>query len=333
MKPTTAEAIRTPVWTSDRNVSNASRNDSLVTVECPAKTNITLSVSARRPEWGNRHELDTVYCALTLADTLIVRCAPNGSGPLLSLTGDRLGDLARHGSDDGDNHAIRAVMAMAEASGIAPDVRLEIIKRIPVAAGLGGGSSDAAGTILALNSLWGLDWPLARLSEIAAQLGSDMPFCLTGGFAHGTGYGERVTPLPAGSPSAVGLAEDGFCGDVLVGAYDDHLSTPLVYRRFDDIGADPDDANDLQRAAISLHPRSGQAIELATSAGARHAMVSGSGPTVVAFVSDARTRESIRRAWLTTGAVDYILDARAPSTPLVLTRTGRVASRQTLTLQ
>nr|WP_314687306.1 4-(cytidine 5'-diphospho)-2-C-methyl-D-erythritol kinase [uncultured Bifidobacterium sp.] len=304
----------------------------MVTVECPAKTNITLSVAGRRPEWGNRHELDTIYCGLTLADTLVVRPAPPGSGPLLSLSGDHLGDLSGRDDNHGDNHAIRAVLALSEASGIAPDVSLRIVKRIPVAAGLGGGSSDAAGVLLALNALWGLNWPLSRLSVIAARLGSDMPFCLVGGFGHGTGYGERIEALPPGRPQALGLDEDGFTGTVLVGAYDDRLSTPEVYRRFDEIGANPGDSNDLQRAAISLHPRSGEAVDIAAATGARHAMVSGSGPTVVAFVPDDTVRESVRRAWAESGAVDYVLSARAPCAPVVLMH-PTTRPRQTLTLQ
>lgn len=325
MPPRVAEATRSPERpTSD----HASRSGPVVTVECPAKTNITLSVADRRPEWGNRHELDTIYCGLTLADTLIVRPTSHGSGPLLSLSGDHLGDLSRrNGNGNRDsNHAIRAVRALSEASGMAPDVSLEIVKRIPVAAGLGGGSSDAAGAILALNALWGLNWPLSRLSVIAARLGSDMPFCLRGGFAHGTGYGERVDPLPPGSPPALDLDEDGFSGTVLVGAYDDRLSTPEVYRRFDEIGANPGDANDLQRAAISLHPRSGQAVDIAAAAGARHAMVSGSGPTVVAFIPDDTIRRSVSRAWTASGAVDYVLVARAPAAPVVLMRPGNATA-------
>lgn len=97
------------------------------------------------------------------------------------------------------NHAVLALFAMAEASGHEPDVALNIEKRIPVGAGMAGGSADAAATILALNTLWNLDWSIERLQQVAATLGADMPFCLTGGYARGTGFGEQIEQLSENS--------------------------------------------------------------------------------------------------------------------------------------
>lgn len=160
-----------------------------VQVQCPAKTNLTLHVGARHEEWGGRHALETVYCAIGLYDTVIVTGKHPGAGFSLELAGQHLGDLASSASDMRRNHAVRALFALAQAAGVEPDAGIRIEKNIPVGAGLGGGSADAAGTLLALNELWGLHWPVERLSPIAATLGADMPFCLRGGTALGTGFG------------------------------------------------------------------------------------------------------------------------------------------------
>lgn len=290
---------------------------SAVRVDCPAKTNLTLRVGAPRAEWGGRHELDTIYCAVGVTDTVTATAKPAGAGFSLELTGAHLGDLASSGSDMRRNHAVLALFAMAKASGRTPDVALAIDKRIPVGAGLGGGSADAAATILALNVLWGLDWPMDRLQAVASTLGADMPFCLTGGYAHGTGFGERIEAIAPDSPEAERLRAEGFAGDLLIGAYQAQLSTPEVYACFDATGAGEGDQNHLQRAAVGLHPRSGQAIAAALGAGASHAFVSGSGPSVIAFTPTAAVREAVVEAWTKAQAVDRIIAATAPAKPAV----------------
>ena len=227
-----------------------------VSVDCPAKTNLTLHVGPSHAEWGGRHELDTIYCAVGVYDTVTATRKAPGSGFSLNLEGAYLGDLASSGSDMRRNHAVLALFAMAEASGHEPDVALNIDKRIPVGAGMAGGSADAAATILALNTLWDLDWPIERLQEVAATLGADMPFCLTGGYARGTGFGERIEQLDDDGNIVRDLTERGFTGHLLVGAYRAELRTPEVYATFDQIGAGDGDENHLQKAAVSLHPRS-----------------------------------------------------------------------------
>ena len=291
-----------------------------VSVDCPAKTNLTLRVGQARAEWGNRHALDTIYCAVSIYDTVTATRKAPGTGFSLDLSGTHLGDLAASGTDMRRNHAVLALFAMAEASGREPDVALTIDKRIPVGAGLGGGSADAAATLLALNTLWGLDWPLERLREVAAGLGADMPFCLSGGYAHGTGFGERITPLEEDRIRQ--LRDSGFAGPLVVGAYQAELRTPEVYATFDELGGNPDHDNDLQRAAISLHPRSGAAVRAALQAGATHAFVSGSGPSVVAFPPDAARLQAIANAWRESAAVDRIIAADAPATPKVHVHTA-----------
>ena len=241
-----------------------------IVVECPAKTNLTLAVGKPHKEWSGRHELDTIYCAISLTDTVKVTEKPADTGFSLELDGTHLGDLASSQADMRRNHAVLALFAMAEASGHEPDVALNIEKRIPVGAGMAGGSEDAAATILALNTLWNLDWPIERLQQVAATLGADMPFCLTGGYARGTGFGEQIEQLSENSDAVLELTDQGFVGRLLVGAYQAELRTPEVYAMFDQIGAGATDNNHLQQASISLHPRSGQAIDEALQAGAKH---------------------------------------------------------------
>ena len=174
--------------------------------------------------------------------------------------------------------------------------------------------------MLAVNRLWELNWPIERLRTIAATLGADMPFCLTGGLAYGTGFGERITDITPGSRDELALIEQGFSGEVLVGAYQSQLSTPEVYHTFDIVGAAEGDRNHLQAAAISLHPRSGQAIDAATQAGASHAFVSGSGPSVVAFAADEAAAQRIIEVWRDTAVVDRIIRAKSPEHPNISVR-------------
>mgnify|MGYP000497786526 CR=1 FL=1 len=253
-----------PVISHPRSAAARHQSDELspitITVDCPAKTNLTLEVGPAHDEWGGRHELDTIYCAIGVYDTVTATAKQPGAGFSLELEGAYLGDLASSRNDMRRNHAVLALFAMAQAAEREPDVALTITKRIPVGAGLGGGSADAAATMLAVNRLWELNWPIERLRTIAATLGADMPFCLTGGLAYGTGFGERITDIAPGSRDELALIEQGFSGEVLVGAYQSQLSTPEVYHTFDIVGAAEGDRNHLQAAAISLHPRSGQVL-------------------------------------------------------------------------
>ena len=149
-----------------------------------AKINLCLEVLGRRSD--GYHEVRTVLQTIDLAD--VIEIAHSDS---LEITCD---DPSISGED---NLARRAVLEFASCCGRLPLVKVDVRKRIPVGMGLGGGSSDAAAVILALNRLWEVDYPLSRLSEIAARLGSDVPFFLWGGAALASGRGELVEPLPA----------------------------------------------------------------------------------------------------------------------------------------
>ena len=112
-----------------------------VEVTVPAKTNLTLHVGPAHEEWGGRHALNTIYCAIGVNDVVTATAKTPGSGFSLELSGEHLGDLASSGSDMRRNHAVLALFAIARAAGREPDVALHVDKHIPVGAGLGGGSA------------------------------------------------------------------------------------------------------------------------------------------------------------------------------------------------
>jgi len=163
-----------------------------IRARCPAKINLGLWVRGRRPD--GYHEIDTILQTIALEDLLEI--APDASGPGLRLehAGLRIGG-------DGPNLVERAwaTLVAARPSLEGRGVRARLTKRIPVGAGLGGGSSDAAGLLVGANALFDLKLSHGDLESLAAQLGSDVPFFVRGGTARGTGRGDQVRqigPLP-----------------------------------------------------------------------------------------------------------------------------------------
>jgi len=265
-----------------------------VVARAPAKVNVQLSVGPLRPD--GFHELRTVYLAVSLFDTVTARPREGLSVSVTGLDADAV-------PTDHRNLVWRAAELLAEQAGVRPDAGIEIAKSIPAAAGLAGGSADAAAALVALDALWGTGATRADLDRLAARLGSDVPFSLAGGVALGSGRGEQLAPVlaPASSHWVLGIAGDG-------------LSTPAVYAELDRLrvtgavpGGDPMPsvdpvlaalrdgapsaladvlANDLQAPALALRPELGRALRAATAAGALGALVSGSGPTVAALARD-----------------------------------------------
>ena len=162
-------------------------------LQTSAKVNLTLEVLSKRSD--GYHEIATVMQAVDLFDRLILEAAPT-----ISLETDD----ATLPTDD-RNLAARAATVLRQASGVEAGARIRLRKRIPVAAGLGGGSSDAAATLWGLNRLWGLRWSRERLAELAVGLGMDVPFFLARGPALATGRGERLERLPAAGGYALVL--------------------------------------------------------------------------------------------------------------------------------
>ncbi len=271
-----------------------------VTARVPAKVNLQLSVGP--PGADGYHDLVTVFHALALFDEVTVASADTDS---VVVTGEG----ARSVPLGPGNLAARAVAALVTAVGPGvrdtPGLAIEIRKRIPVAAGLAGGSADAAGALIACNELWGTGLSHQELGDVAAKVGSDVGFALLGGTAVGLGRGDRVTPaLAAGTYHWVLAFADG------------QLSTPAVYAACDRLRAgragqadapgpprldkalmaalrsgDPAElgpllSNDLQPAAVSLLPRLRQALAAGREHGALGAIVSGSGPTCAFLARD-----------------------------------------------
>jgi len=190
-----------------------------VTVRVPAKLNLQLAVGPPRAD--GYHDLVTVFHAVSLFDEITARPAERDGVSVSGEGADRV-------PEDGDNLALRAVAALrAAAAADAGGVHITIAKRIPVAAGLAGGSADAAAALVACNELWGTGLGQPQLLEIAAQVGSDVAFAVLGGTAVGRGRGERLTPAlaPATSYHWVLAFADG------------QLSTPAVYAALDRLRA------------------------------------------------------------------------------------------------
>lgn len=266
--------------------------DGSVHVRAPGKLNLFFEVGERQDD--GYHDVASVYQAVSLYEDVWATPAPDFS---MSVTGTV--DVAGVPVDD-RNLALRAARMIAQRIGHAGGVHLEIVKHVPVAGGMGGGSADAAAALLACDALWGADLGSAELQRIGARLGADVPFALMGGTAVGTGRGDRLSPA---------LARARF--DWVIVLDDGGLSTPDVYGRLDDLrtrhapdiappprspDVDPGvlqalragDAaaladrlrNDLQAAALSLRPRLREVLEQGEQAGALAGVVSGSGPTV-----------------------------------------------------
>ena len=169
-----------------------------IAIRAPAKLNLSLAVLGRRPD--GYHDIESLMVPTSLADALVVGVAPlpgvrlriHAAGELRSFSAS----LAEIPTDD-RNLVCRAIHALAAAAGVEPALTIELSKAIPAGAGLGGGSSDAAAAIRAAARLWGLDWSAARLAEIGATVGSDVPWFFAGTAAIASGRGERIEPVPS----------------------------------------------------------------------------------------------------------------------------------------
>ena len=296
-----------------------------MTARVPAKVNLQLSVGP--PGADGYHDLVTVFHALALFDEVTVTSANTDS---VVVTGEG----ARSVPLGPDNLAARAVAALLDAVGPgvrdSPGLAIEIRKRIPVAAGLAGGSADAAGALVACNELWGTGLSHQELSEVAARVGSDVGFALLGGTAVGLGRGDRVTPaLAAGTYHWVLAFADGT------------LSTPEVYGTLDRLRAANGGAgkvaepelstelmsalragdlerlgrslsNDLQAPAISLFPALRKTLDVGLEFGALGALVSGSGPTCLFLTRDVSHATDLAVALSGAGVCRTVTRASGP---------------------
>lgn len=271
----------------------------MIVRDAPAKVNLYLRIVGRRGD--GYHLLDTLVAFAGLADRIAAEAADDLS---LAIDGPFAPPLDGGALDD--NLVMRAARALAERLGIAPRARLRLTKNIPVGAGLGGGSADAAAALQALAALWQATPSERDLSDLAIGLGADVPMCLAGRPACVSGIGEQIGPalrLPA-------------CGLLLV-----HPGVPLptaaVFRAADARGPWPQAlpvvrapdtvaglaaalavrGNDLADAAISLMPEIGAILAtMRATPGCRYAAMSGSGAACFALYDDVMTAEAAQAA-------------------------------------
>ncbi|MCU1569466.1 MAG: 4-(cytidine 5-diphospho)-2-C-methyl-D-erythritol kinase [Naasia sp.] len=279
-----------------------------VHVKAPGKINVFMRVGSLQED--GYHEVATAYQAVSLCEEVRASLAPD-----FSVAFDGPVDCSRLATD-GSNIAIKAARLLARAAGYRGGVHLDITKRVPIAGGMGGGSADAAATLVACDALWATDVGRDTLHSLAAKLGADVPFALAGGTAIGTGKGDRLSPA---------LAKGQFHW-VLVLA-DSGMSTPRVYEELDrhrerhaldifpasvqptvDAGVlqalragDPHMLaeslhNDLQAPALHLAPTLSGVLELGERNGALAGIVSGSGPTIAFLAADLDSAISLQIA-------------------------------------
>jgi 4-diphosphocytidyl-2-C-methyl-D-erythritol kinase len=295
-----------------------------VTVRVPAKINLQLAVGPLRPD--GYHGLVTVFHAIGLFDMVSVAAAEADS---VAVTGEGAGQVPA----DGDNLALRAVRALraVAAAQAGPGVAVTINKRIPVAAGLAGGSADAAAALVACNELWRAGLPVRELCEIAAGVGSDVAFAVLGGTAVGRGRGERLTPalMPAAryhwvlafadgalsTPEVYGTldrlrAADGRAGKAAEPELSTELMAALRAGDLERLGRSL--SNDLQAPAISLIPALRKTLDVGRESGALGALVSGSGPTCLFLARDARHATDLAVALSGAGVCRTVTRASGP---------------------
>lgn len=293
------------------------RPRSSVRVKAPGKINVYLAVGALQDD--GYHELATAYQAVSLCDDVVARRADDFGVHVSGAV-----DLGRVPTD-GSNLAVRAARLLAARTGYRGGVRLSIDKRVPVTGGMGGGSADAAAALVACDALWGTGVGREELLGMAAELGSDVPFCLAGGTAIGTGRGDELTPV---------LATGTFEWVLAIAPFG--LSTPTVFAELDrhrsrhalDIAPAPTAprvdngvlqalragdptmlaehmVNDLQAPALKLAPPLVDVLEAGERAGALAGMVSGSGPTI-AFLAEHREAALALQVELSAAGVDAV---------------------------
>ena len=292
-----------------------------VVARVPAKVNLQLSVGPLGSD--GFHEVTTVFQAISLFDDVTVATAPDGDGIKISISGQTSSGVPA----DSSNLAVKAAELMIKNYDLPADLIIKLKKEIPVAGGMAGGSADAAGVIVGLDSLFEVGLSRDEMEIVGSKIGSDVPFSICGGVAIGTGRGDQITPaLSMGSYNWV-LALSG-----------QGLSTPSVYQECDRLReglsisaplvSEPlmqalraGDAkalgkaltNELQPAACSLRPALRLVLDVGIDYGALGGIVSGSGPTVAFLVSDEEHAMDLTVALSASGVVSSIVRATGPA--------------------
>jgi 4-diphosphocytidyl-2-C-methyl-D-erythritol kinase len=296
-----------------------------VTVRAPAKVNLQLAVGAVQED--GYHPLATVFQAVDLYEYVTARSSEDGSVTVTTASGNGI-DVSGAPGDD-SNLAVRAARALADEYGLSDGVDLTVVKGIPVAGGMAGGSADAAAALVACAELWDTGASRQELADIAARLGADVPFALLGHTAVGLGRGDRLSPaMTHGSFSWVFATQaHGLSTRAVYGEFDamnadlglpsgdpmisDHVMQALIAGDPNALGAAL--VNDLQEPALRLAPHLQDVIDAALEIDACGAIVSGSGPTVAALARNAQHALAIAAHLRSTGLADQVITASGPA--------------------
>lgn len=253
--------------------------------KAPAKINLMLDVLHKRAD--GFHEVEMIMTMVDLADRLELSELPRDTIIISSQAG--------YIPLDEKNLAFQAARLIKDRYNVKSGVHIHLDKRIPVAAGLAGGSSDAAATLRGLNRLWRLDIPMQELQELGAELGSDVPFCVTGGTALATGRGEKLTPIKNPPQCWVILAKPPInvsTAEVYGRVRANNIAVHPSARKMQDVieagdfgGVCSHLGNVLEDVTLKLHPEVQQLKEAMLKLGADGVLMSGSGPTVFGLVS------------------------------------------------
>jgi 4-diphosphocytidyl-2-C-methyl-D-erythritol kinase len=264
---------------------------SKVRIRTNAKLNLYLRVVGRRPD--GYHELESIFHGIGLADELVVETTSSGAVDVEMVLGDLVGELP----SSEENLVFDVGTRLIERGAINSGVKIHITKNIPIAAGLGGGSGNAAGALFALNEIWKMELDEAEILSVAGLVGSDVPYCIGGGTALAMKRGEDLTPLPAphtlwfvlGVSFREMLTRDVYNEWDKVEPVDNAGSAPLTFA----LGAgEPSEVamllhNDLEQAAFRLWPELSDKKQELIEAGALGAAMTGSGPTIFGVARDS----------------------------------------------
>jgi len=271
----------------------------VVTVRAPAKINLYLHVTGKRPD--GFHELDSLVVFTASGDT--VRISPAMAGNGMQFTAD--GPFANIIGPKQDNLVVRAARLMVDSCRPATqDIDIHLTKRLPVAAGIGGGSSDAAATLRALNRYWDAGFDDDRLAALGLKLGADVPMCLAREPIFVSGIGEKIQPAPSLPLFSLLLVNPGVAVPTpkVFEAFHGKFSPPAV---FSDEPADVDALgallserrNDLSDAALGIAPVIGEVLQaISGQPGCLLSRMSGSGATCFGLFGDAGEAEEGRHA-------------------------------------
>ncbi len=272
----------------------------MLTLLAHAKINLTLDVLAKRPD--GYHEVEMVMQSISLSDKLsFIRTNNNDS---IELSGDLIPQETVQ-----NNLIYRAASAFLKYNGLTDGVKITVKKNIPIATGLAGGSTDAAATLHGLNILLKQNNSILELEQLALKLGSDVPFCLTGGLQLAQGRGEKLTPISPIPNCSLLIVKPPFS-----------LSTPKIYQLYDSMPNQkkiktqeliaqfsndckietifPYLLNKLEKPAFTIKPSLQIYKEMLLQAGAAHVMMSGSGPTLFAINKSLEDSITVKEKFL-----------------------------------